>query len=62
MNQSTENKQENHQGATQQPNQNTAIDARDSSRNDERDQRIREEQGTERLRSERESTMNKDPK
>jgi hypothetical protein len=43
-------------GAANQTTQKVVIDANDSSRNDERDQRIREEQGTERLRSEREST------
>ena len=58
MNQSKPNDQETQ---TQQPKQNTPIDARDSSRNDERDQRIKDEPDTERLRSERESTMNRDP-
>lgn len=54
-------KPENNPGQTNHAHQNTTIDANDSSRNDERDQRIREEKGTERLRSERESTMNRDP-
>lgn len=62
MNRLQTNNQDTKQDATEKSNQNTAIDASDSSRNDERDQRIKEEQGTERLRSERESTMNRDPK
>ena len=61
MDKSSMDKPENNPGKANQANQNTTIDASDSSRNDERDQRIREEQGTERLRSERESTMNRDP-
>ena len=61
MDKSNMDKPENNPGKANQANQNTTIDASDSSRNDERDQRIREEQGTERLRSERESTMNRDP-
>ena len=40
--------------------QKTPIDARDASRNEERDQRIGEEPDTDRLRSERESTINRD--
>ena len=61
MDKSNMDKPENNTGQANHANQNTTIDASDSSRNDERDQRIREEQGTERLRSERESTMNRDP-
>jgi hypothetical protein len=52
---------QNTPGATNQENQNQVIDARDSSRNEERDERIGNEQDTERLRSERESTMNRNP-
>ena len=58
MNRSTSNNQELNSNNTQQPNANTPMNASDSSRNNERDQRIKEEQDTERLRSERESTMN----
>jgi hypothetical protein len=61
MNKQNLDKPENNPGQANHAQQNTTIDASDSSRNDERDQRIREEQGTERLRSERESTMNRDP-
>jgi len=61
MNKSNMDKPEDNPGKANHANQNPIIDAKDSSRNDERDQRIREEPGTERLRSERESTMNKDP-
>ena len=61
MNRETTNKQHDQQNTTQPSNQDNPIDAKDSSRNNERDQRIKEEPDTERLRSERESTMNHDP-
>ena len=58
MNKSTENKPDKNLNATKDANQ--PIDASDATRNDERDQRIKEEPGTARLRSERESTKNQD--
>jgi hypothetical protein len=61
MDKSNLEKTENNPGAANHAKQNTTIDANDASRNEERDQRIHEEQGTERMRSERESTMNRDP-
>jgi hypothetical protein len=60
MKQSNPEKQESNEGTTPQASPNTTIDASDANRNDERDQRIREEPGTERLRSERESTQSSD--
>lgn len=61
MNKQNTEKPENNTGHTNPAQQNTTIDATDSSRNDERDQRIHDEKDTERLRSERESTMNRHP-
>jgi hypothetical protein len=61
MKQSNMNTPEKEQNTSNLPGQNEPIDARDASRNAERDQRIKEEPDTERLHSERESTMNRDP-
>jgi hypothetical protein len=46
---------------TEDKRQNTPIRASDESRNDERDRRIKEEEDTERLRSERKSVQESNP-
>jgi len=61
MDKTNTNELQKNPGAAKPATQNTVIDAGDSSRNDERDERIGNEPDTERLRSERESTMNRDP-
>jgi hypothetical protein len=61
MNKSNLDKTDNNAGNMNQANEKTPIDAKDASRNEERDQRIGQEPDTDRLRSERESTMNRDP-
>lgn len=50
-----------HLGAEENKSKNNPIPAADKSRNEERDQRVREEQDTERLRSERQSVQEKKP-
>jgi hypothetical protein len=48
------------QGAEENNQVDNPIRATDSSRNDERDERVRQEEGTKRLRSERDSVKGRD--